>query len=111
MSNQENLKEIAYEAFVYAYPMLEQVKTINGMMKFMDLDFNEPVFNRTLPWETVGQPIVAPNLTSMTGGHPGRHDLWAGHHRNFKISLGFFLMINRISKNIFHTYGLYIRFC
>jgi len=68
MSNQENLKEIAYEAFVYAYPMLEQVKTINGMMKFMDFDFNEPVFNRTLPWETVGQPIVAPNLTSMTGG-------------------------------------------
>lgn len=68
MSNQENLKEIAYEAFVYAYPMLEQVKTINGMMKFIGLGFNEPVFNRALPWDTVGQPIVAPNLTSMTGG-------------------------------------------
>ena len=68
MNDQENLKEIAYEAFVYAYPMLEQVKTINGMMKFIGLGFNEPVFNRTLPWETVGQPIVAPNLTSMTGG-------------------------------------------
>jgi hypothetical protein len=68
MNNQENLKEIAHESFVYAYPMLEQVKTINGMMEFMGLEFNEPVFNRKLPWETVGQPIVAPNLTSMTGG-------------------------------------------
>ena len=60
MSNQENLKEIAYEAFVYAYTMLEQVKTINGMIKFMGLGFNEPKFNRKLPWETVGQPIVVP---------------------------------------------------
>ncbi len=68
MSNQQNLREIAHEAFVYAYPMLEQVKTINGMIKFMGLEFNEPKFNRELPWETVGQPIVAPNLTSMTGG-------------------------------------------
>ena len=68
MNNQENLKEIAYEAFVYAYPMLEQVKTINGMMEFMGLGFNDPAFHRTIPWETVGQPIVCPNLTSMTGG-------------------------------------------
>ncbi len=68
MNNQNNLKEIAYEAFVYAYPMLQQIKTINGMMKFMGLTFNEPVFNTGLPWENVGQPIVCPNLTSMTGG-------------------------------------------
>jgi len=27
-------ERIAYEAFVYTYPMLEQVKTINNMMKF-----------------------------------------------------------------------------
>ena len=29
---QPNLKGIAYEAFIYAYPMMEQVKTVNGMM-------------------------------------------------------------------------------
>ena len=68
MSNKENLKEIAYDAFVYAYPMLEQAKTINGTMKFLGLGFNDPAFNRTLPWETVGQPIVCPNFTSVTGG-------------------------------------------
>jgi len=64
----EETKQIAYEAFVYAYPMLQQIKTINGMMKFVGLAFNEPVFNPGLPWETVGQPIVCPNLTSMSGG-------------------------------------------
>jgi hypothetical protein len=64
----EETKKISYEAFVYAYPMLQQIKTINGMMKFMGLTFNEPVFNTGLPWETVGQPIVCPNLTSMSGG-------------------------------------------
>ncbi len=68
MSDQDNMKQIAYDAFVYAYPMLEQVKTINGMIKFMGLEFNEPSFNRKLPWENVGMPIVAPNLTSMTAG-------------------------------------------
>ncbi len=68
MSNQENMKQIAYDAFVYAYPMLEQVKTSNGMIKFSGLEFNKSGFNRKLPWENVGMPIVAPNLTSMTGG-------------------------------------------
>jgi len=68
MSNQENIKQIAYDAFVYAYPMLEQVKTINGMMEFMGAGFNRANFNPKLPWENVGMPIVAPNLTSMTGG-------------------------------------------
>jgi len=29
----------------------------------------------------------------------------------FKVSLGFFLMNNHISKNIFPTYCLYIPFC
>ena len=28
----EETKQIAEEAFVYAYPMLQQIKTINGMM-------------------------------------------------------------------------------
>ena len=62
------MKQIAYDASVYAYPMLEQVKTINGMMEFMGLGFNRANFNPKLPWENVGMPIVAPNLTSMTGG-------------------------------------------
>ena len=30
---------------------------------------------------------------------------------NFKVSLGFFLVINHISKNIFPSYCLYIPFC
>jgi len=72
MSNQDNMKQIAYDAFVYAYPMLEQVKTVNGMKDFTGLDFNESNFNPKLPWENVGMPIVAPNLTSMTGG------IWVG---------------------------------
>lgn len=66
--NNSNLKAIAYEAFIYAYPMLEQVKTLNGMFEFMDLAPNEPNMNKRYPMENVGQPIVAPNLTSMTGG-------------------------------------------
>jgi hypothetical protein len=68
MNDQETLKEIAYDAFVYAYPLMEQVKTINGMFRFMGLTPNKPAMNTKLPWENVGQPIVAPNLTSMTGG-------------------------------------------
>ena len=68
MNNQENLKEIAYEAFVYAYPMLQQIKTINDMMEFTGLTFNKPTFHPGLPWENVGMPIVCPNLTSMSGG-------------------------------------------
>jgi len=68
MKNQETLQDIAYDAFVYAYPLMEQVKTINGMFKFMGLTPNKPAMNPKLPWKNVGQPIVAPNLTSMTGG-------------------------------------------
>ncbi len=68
MTNQETLQDIAYDAFVYAYPLMEQVKTINGMFKFMGLTPNKPAMNPKLPWKNVGQPIVAPNLTSMTGG-------------------------------------------
>ncbi len=66
--NPQEAKQIAYDAFVYAYPMLEQVKTINGMMEFSGSEFNRANFNPKLPWENVGLPIVAPNLTSMTGG-------------------------------------------
>ncbi len=65
---EESLKNIAYDAFIYAYPMMEQVKTINGMREFMGLEFNNTAMNPKLPWDNVGMPIVAPNLTSMTGG-------------------------------------------
>ena len=40
-TEESNLKAIAYEAFIYAYPMLEQVKTVNGMLKFNNLKPNE----------------------------------------------------------------------
>jgi len=62
------LKEAAYEAFIYAYPMMEQVKTVNGMFEFMGMKPNVVAMNSTFPMENVGMPIVAPNLTSMTGG-------------------------------------------
>ena len=68
MNNQENLKEIAYEAFVYAYPMLEQVKTINAMMEFSGLAANKPAMVPKLPMETAVLPppflydILAINL-------------------------------------------------
>lgn len=64
----QSLEAIAYDAFIYAFPMLEQVKTVNGMIQTMGLEFNRAGFNQSLPWDNVGQPIVAPNLTSMTGG-------------------------------------------
>lgn len=64
----ERLEKIAYDAFIYAYPMMEQVKTINGMFNFMAMKPNKVSMNSKLPWENVGMPIVAPNLTSMTGG-------------------------------------------
>jgi hypothetical protein len=63
-----NLKDTAYEAFIYAYPLMEQVKTMNGMFEFMGVKPNIPAMSDKFPMETVGQPIVAPNLTSMTGG-------------------------------------------
>jgi len=65
--SQENLRDIAYDAFIYAYPLIEQVKTVNGMVEFLGLQPNKAAMNTKLPWESVGQPIVAPNLTSMTG--------------------------------------------
>ena len=68
MNDHDNLRDIAYEAFVYAYPMLEQVKTINGMFTFTGLATNEPTMVPKLPMDNVGMPIVCPNLTSMTGG-------------------------------------------
>ena len=67
-TNATSLKEIAREAFIYAYPMMEQVKTVNGMRAFLGMEFNRVAMNPKLPWESVGMPIVAPNLTSMTGG-------------------------------------------
>ncbi len=68
ISTEPDLKDIAYEAFIYTYPLMEQVKTVNGMQEFMGLEFNKPAMNPKLPWDNVGMPIVAPNLTSMTGG-------------------------------------------
>ena len=62
------LKEVAYEAFIYAYPMMEQVKTLNGMFEFMGMKPNVVAMNPKFPMDNVGMPIVAPNLTSMTGG-------------------------------------------
>lgn len=67
-TTEPKLKDIAYEAYIYAYPMMEQVKTVNGMKQFMGLEFNKVGMVHTLPWDNVGMPIVAPNLTSMTGG-------------------------------------------
>ncbi len=64
----ESLEAIAHDAFIYAYPMMEQVKTVNGMFDFMGMRPNQVSMNPKLPWESVGMPIVAPNLTSMTGG-------------------------------------------
>lgn len=63
-----NLKEVAYEAYIYAYPMMEQVKTLNGMFEFMDMKPNVVSMHHGFPMDNVGMPIVAPNLTSMTGG-------------------------------------------
>jgi len=63
-----NLKEVAYEAFIYAYPMMEQVKVVNGMFKFTGTKPNVVTMTPTFPMDNVGMPIVAPNLTSMTGG-------------------------------------------
>ena len=63
-----NLKDTAYEAFIYAYPLMEQVKTINGMFEFMGLKPNVSTMSDEFPMDNVGMPIVAPNLTSMTGG-------------------------------------------
>jgi hypothetical protein len=37
-----NLQDTAYEAFIYAYPLMEQVKTMNGMFEFMGLKPNVP---------------------------------------------------------------------
>lgn len=67
-TEESNLKDISYEAFVYAYPMMEQVKTLNGMFEFMGLRPNIANMNDKFPMDNVGMPIVAPNLTSMTGG-------------------------------------------
>ncbi|MCP4899439.1 MAG: DUF1254 domain-containing protein [bacterium] len=67
-SKEDSLQDIAYDAFIYAYPMMEQVKTVNGMQQFMNFQFNSVAMNPKLPWDNVGMPIVAPNLTSMTGG-------------------------------------------
>ena len=64
----EDLEAIAYDAFVYAYPLMDQVMTVNDMFEFMGMTPNTAAMSTKLPRENVGMPIVAPNLTSMTGG-------------------------------------------
>ena len=64
----ESLKELAYDAFVYAYPMLEQLKAMDQMFKYMGSKPNVLDMNSKYPMENINQPIVATNLTSMTGG-------------------------------------------
>ena len=68
VQSKENFRDIAYDAYIYAYPPMEQVKTVNGMVEFLGLQRNKAAMNTKLPYESVGMPIVAPNLTSMTGG-------------------------------------------
>jgi hypothetical protein len=41
---------------------------MNGMFDFMGLVPNVPAMNDKFPMDNVGMPVVAPNLTSMTGG-------------------------------------------
>jgi hypothetical protein len=62
-----NLKDVAYEAFVYSYPLMEQVKTLNGMFEFTGMKPNIATMVDKFPMDNIGMPIVAPNLTSMTG--------------------------------------------
>jgi hypothetical protein len=64
----ETHKELAYDAFVYAYPMLEQLKAMDQMFKLMGSKPNVLDMNSKYPMENINQPIVATNLTSMTGG-------------------------------------------
>jgi len=65
---ESNIKDTSYEAFIYAYPLMEQVKTMNGMFEFMGLKPNVTTMSDKFPMDNVGLPIVVPNLTSMTGG-------------------------------------------
>lgn len=63
-----SLKDLAYEAFIYAYPMIEQVKTVNAMkMAYPEFGPNKVYMGHNYPMENIGQPIVAPNFTSMVG--------------------------------------------
>ena len=44
-ADSESLKDVAYDAFIYAYPMMEQVKTVNGMFQFMGMTRNQPTMS------------------------------------------------------------------
>ncbi len=50
----DSLKDVAHDAFIYAYPMMEQVKTISGMQEFLGVEANKPAMNPKLPWDSVG---------------------------------------------------------
>ena len=47
-ATESNLKDIAYDAFIYAYPMMEQVKTVNGMQQFLGMEINKSSMNPKL---------------------------------------------------------------
>lgn len=67
---QDSLKDIAYDAFIYAFPMIEQVKTVDNMKKVYGqygYKPNEVYMGHAYPMDNIGQPIVAPNFTSMVG--------------------------------------------
>jgi hypothetical protein len=49
IAKEESLKGIAYDAFIYAYPMMEQVKTVNGMVTFMNQQPNKAAMNPKFP--------------------------------------------------------------
>ena len=63
-----SMKDLAYDAFIYSYPLLEQVKTMNDMFEYNNMTPNTVIMVPNFPMDNVGMPIVAPNLTSMTGG-------------------------------------------
>ena len=63
-----SMKDLAYEAFIYAYPLMEQVKTMNDMFEYNNMSPNTVVMVPIFFMDNVGMPVVAPNLTSMTGG-------------------------------------------
>ncbi len=71
----ESLEAIAHDAFIYAYPMMEQVKTVNGMFDFMGTRPNKgelksnlvfQKFHQAATWSTCVSSIPSLNLIPVT---------------------------------------------
>ena len=62
-----NLKDTAYEAFIYAYPLMEQVKTMNGMFEFMGLKPNVSTMSDEFPMDNVGHAHCRAKLNIHDG--------------------------------------------